>query len=107
MTDALTAIGSCGVVAIIRGPFLAGIEEIVGALIAGGVRVIEISLTSPDALAQIERAAACAGTRASVGAGTVLRGEEVEDVALRFTNVWIRRDGRWQMVAWQSTRIPG
>lgn len=81
MTDALTAIGSCGVVAIIRGPFLAEIEEIVGALIAGGVRAIEVSLTSPDALAQIQRAAACAGTRAAVGAGTVLRAEEVDDVA--------------------------
>ena len=25
---------------------------------------------------------------------------------MRFTNVWVRRDGRWQMVAWQSTRLP-
>lgn len=25
---------------------------------------------------------------------------------LRFTDVWARRDGRWQMVAWQSTRMP-
>jgi ketosteroid isomerase-like protein len=25
---------------------------------------------------------------------------------LRFTNVWLRRDGRWQMVAWHSLRLP-
>ena len=25
---------------------------------------------------------------------------------LRYTDVWVLRDGRWQMVSWQSTRIP-
>lgn len=25
---------------------------------------------------------------------------------LRFTNVWLLREGRWRMVAWQSTRLP-
>lgn len=25
---------------------------------------------------------------------------------LRFTDIWAKRDGRWQMVAWQSTRMP-
>lgn len=25
---------------------------------------------------------------------------------LRFTDIWARRDGRWQMIAWQSTRLP-
>lgn len=27
--------------------------------------------------------------------------------SVRFTDVYARRDGRWQMVAWQSTRLPG
>jgi len=26
--------------------------------------------------------------------------------AVRFTTVYVRREGRWQMVAWQSTRLP-
>lgn len=26
---------------------------------------------------------------------------------LRFTSVWVNRDGRWQMVAWHSARLPG
>ncbi len=25
---------------------------------------------------------------------------------VRFTDVWLFRDGNWQMVAWQSTRLP-
>lgn len=25
---------------------------------------------------------------------------------MRFTSTWVRRDDRWQMVAWQSTRLP-
>jgi hypothetical protein len=25
---------------------------------------------------------------------------------LRFIDVWARRNGRWQMIAWQSTRLP-
>ena len=28
------------------------------------------------------------------------------DNQLRYTDVWVLRDGRWQMVAWQSTRLP-
>jgi ketosteroid isomerase-like protein len=27
--------------------------------------------------------------------------------AVRFTDVWSNKGGRWQMVAWQSTRLPG
>lgn len=81
--SALDAIGACGVVAIVRGGFLADIATIVEALIDGGVRAIEVSLTSPEAEAQIERAAATAGTRAAIGAGTVLDARSVEAVFQR------------------------
>src|SRR3954462_1400005 len=27
-----------------------------------------------------------------------------KDVSIRFTDVWVNRAGRWQMVAWQSTK---
>jgi len=30
---------------------------------------------------------------------------EAKDVNLRFTDVWVNRAGRWQMVAWQSTKL--
>jgi 2-dehydro-3-deoxyphosphogluconate aldolase/(4S)-4-hydroxy-2-oxoglutarate aldolase len=79
-SSALAAIDACGIVAIIRGPFLADIEGIVTALVDGGIRAIEISLTSELAFEQIERAAAAAGSRAAIGAGTVLRPDEVDEV---------------------------
>jgi uncharacterized protein (TIGR02246 family) len=28
------------------------------------------------------------------------------DLQVRFTDVYVRRDGAWQLVAWQSTRLP-
>ena len=33
-------------------------------------------------------------------------GGEVRPSHLRYTSVWTVRDGRWQMVAWQATRLP-
>ena len=33
------------------------------------------------------------------------RGEQRRS-ELRYTDVWVQRDGRWQMVSWQSTRLP-
>jgi hypothetical protein len=32
-------------------------------------------------------------------------GADVE-IRLQFTNVWVKRAGKWRMVAWQSTRLP-
>jgi len=32
-------------------------------------------------------------------------GEAINNT-LRFTDVWVKRDGQWQMTAWQSTRMP-
>jgi hypothetical protein len=31
---------------------------------------------------------------------------EAKDVHLRYTDVWVNSAGRWQMVAWQSTKLP-
>ena len=35
----------------------------------------------------------------------ISKGQPVDN-QLRYTDVWVLRDGRWQMVSWQSTRIP-
>ena len=49
------------------------------------------------------------GTTAVItGAGrfkVTSRGQALDN-QLRYTDVWVLRDGRWQMVAWQSTRMP-
>ena len=29
-----------------------------------------------------------------------------KDLSLRFTDVWVNRAGKWQMVAWQSVKLP-
>ena len=79
----MSAIDAGGVVAIIRGAFLDDIDVIIPALLAGGVRAIEVSLTSPRALDQIERAVVVAGAAAVIGAGTVMTQEDVEQAAKR------------------------
>jgi hypothetical protein len=35
-----------------------------------------------------------------------IRLEGIPSYPVLFLNVWARRDGSWQMVAWQATRIP-
>jgi hypothetical protein len=35
----------------------------------------------------------------------VRAGDRQLDMAVRFTDVYVKRDGRWQMITWQSTRI--
>ncbi|MES2731913.1 MAG: nuclear transport factor 2 family protein [Bacteroidota bacterium] len=34
-----------------------------------------------------------------------MNGQELK-LLLRYTDVYVKRKGRWQMVAWQSTRLP-
>ena len=36
---------------------------------------------------------------------SVVQNGEAKDVNLRFTDVWVNRAGRWQLVAWQSTKL--
>lgn len=80
---AMAAIDAGGVVAIIRGDVRLTIDVVVEQLISGGVRAIEVSLTSPHAFEQIERAALVAGSRALVGAGTVMTPADVVDASRR------------------------
>ena len=37
---------------------------------------------------------------------SVNAGGRANNFGVRFTDVYARRSGRWQMVAWQSTRLP-
>lgn len=70
----------CPLVAIIRGVTS---DEAIGigeALIESGIRIIEVPLNSPEPLASIERLAGRFGDEALIGAGTVLRAEDVARV---------------------------
>jgi 2-dehydro-3-deoxyphosphogalactonate aldolase len=70
----------CPLVAIIRGVTADEAEGIADAIYEGGIRIIEVPLNSPDPLRSIERIAAKFGDRTLVGAGTVLRREQVGQV---------------------------
>ena len=69
------------IVAILRGDFGGREEDIVDALVESGITAVETTLNSPGAFDSIGRLAARFGSRIAVGAGTVLRPEDVERAA--------------------------
>jgi ketosteroid isomerase-like protein len=68
---------------------------------------IKSGKTKYTSIVPSERQVHVMGTVATVIGVAVMRGEEEPgvDVAIRYTSVHLLRDGRWQMIAWQSTRI--
>jgi 2-dehydro-3-deoxyphosphogluconate aldolase/(4S)-4-hydroxy-2-oxoglutarate aldolase len=62
--------------AIIRGDDPVTCERIAAVLVDNGISVLEVSLTSTDALKVIERVAAAVGPDVHVGAGTVLTADD-------------------------------
>ena len=69
------------IVAILRGVTPGEILAVAGALVAAGIRAIEVPLNSPDALTSIGLLCAAHGDKVLCGAGTVLSPRAVEDVA--------------------------
>ncbi|HVH37901.1 MAG TPA: 2-dehydro-3-deoxy-6-phosphogalactonate aldolase [Sphingomicrobium sp.] len=74
-------LAQCPLIAIIRGVDPQAAAEVGEALYEGGIRIIEVPLNSPEPLDSIARLRRRLGDRAMVGAGTVLRVEEVSAVA--------------------------
>ena len=68
----ISALEGCGVVAVIRMRDSRRIRSVVDALLKGGVRAIEVTMTVPDALAVIGELAAALPEAVLLGAGTVL-----------------------------------
>ena len=71
----------CPLVAILRGIRPEETEAVCNALYEGGIRLLEITLNTPNALDCIDIAVKHAEGRQMVGAGTVLTAEEVTAVA--------------------------
>ena len=69
-----------GVIAVVRLPAGADFRALAGALAAGGVSVVEITLTTPGALAGVRDRTAQDVPGAVVGAGTVLDERSARDV---------------------------
>lgn len=68
-------------IAILRGITPPEVDGHVGALIEAGFRYIEIPLNSPDWQQSIPRAISRYGDKAVIGAGTVLKPEQVDHLA--------------------------
>ncbi|MEU3269779.1 bifunctional 4-hydroxy-2-oxoglutarate aldolase/2-dehydro-3-deoxy-phosphogluconate aldolase [Saccharomonospora sp. NPDC006951] len=65
--------------AIIRGDDPSACERTAEVLVESGVRLLEVSLTSSDALGVLERITASIGSGAHIGAGTVLTARDARD----------------------------
>ena len=68
-----------GAIAVLRFKGEMPTESVADALICGGIRVLEVTLTTPDALSAIETLNRCFGTEVLIGAGSVTAGEQVQD----------------------------
>ncbi|GGE08694.1 2-dehydro-3-deoxy-6-phosphogalactonate aldolase [Polymorphobacter glacialis] len=75
------AMAEMPLVAVLRGVRPEEIEAVGAALVAAGIRIIEVPLNSPEAYESIARLAGLAGDDVLVGAGTVLDVEAVGRVA--------------------------
>jgi len=69
----------CGVVAVIRAPSKELLTDITRALLAGGVISVEVTMSTPDAIAGIEMLARQFDDQALIGVGTVLKPETARD----------------------------
>jgi len=76
----LKHLDQCPLVAIIRGVTPDEAEAIGQAIYDGGIRIVEVPLNSPDPLKSIEALAKRFGEQMLVGAGTVLKPEDVQRV---------------------------
>jgi 2-dehydro-3-deoxyphosphogalactonate aldolase len=75
-----SAFSRCPLVAILRGVKPDEVEAIGDALVDAGFELIEVPMNSPEPLDSIARLAKRFAGRAVIGAGTVLREEQVDSV---------------------------
>lgn len=68
------------IIAILRGIRTKEVEAIVGALCREGILIAEIPMNSPDPIASIRLAQKLFGQRMLIGAGTVTRVEDVQEI---------------------------
>jgi 2-dehydro-3-deoxyphosphogluconate aldolase/(4S)-4-hydroxy-2-oxoglutarate aldolase len=61
-----------GIVAVVRALSAGQVIPLTEALVAGGIQAVEITMTTPDAIDAIARAAKHFGSNALIGVGTVL-----------------------------------
>jgi len=76
--DVLAQLTSAGIVPVIRAESADIALKVVDALVSGGIRTLEITMTVPDAMSAIRRVAEAFGDTVLLGAGTVTSRELAE-----------------------------
>lgn len=89
----------CPLVAIVRGVTPDEAEAIGDAIFESGMRIIEVPLNSPEPLKSIERLARKFGETMLVGAGTVLRPDEVKQVGDAGGRILVSPDTNTEVIA--------
>jgi len=89
----------CPLIAIIRGVTPAEAEAIGDAIFEAGIRIIEVPLNSPEPLRSIALLARKFGEAALVGAGTVLKSSEVQDVQSAGGRIIVSPNTRVEVIA--------
>ncbi len=67
------------IVAVVRLQDSTQIMDVVGAIVKGGIKIIEITLTTPNAIQKIGKLKKIYGDHVLIGAGSVLNGEMAEE----------------------------
>ena len=75
--------------------------EFIGALTSGAVRYHQMDHSDVQARAYNNTVVLTGRSAVRIRAAS----DEIS-FQLRFINIYVKRNGRWQMVAWQSTRLP-
>jgi 2-dehydro-3-deoxyphosphogluconate aldolase/(4S)-4-hydroxy-2-oxoglutarate aldolase len=76
--DVIRRIGEIGIVPVVRAATVEDANRAVEAICAGGIPILEITMTVPDAISVIRHVVREHGSKALVGAGTVTTGEQAE-----------------------------
>ncbi len=105
------AFAKCPLIAILRGVKPDEVEAIGEALVEAGFTILEVPMNSPDPLDSIARLARTLKGRAVVGAGTVLRVEDVEAVGAAGGTLIIAPNANLRVIAAAAERgyvaLPG
>jgi 2-dehydro-3-deoxyphosphogalactonate aldolase len=110
--DGLTGwLARCPLIAILRGITPEDAEAVGDALVGAGIAIIEVPLNSPRPIESIRALARRFARRALVGAGTVMRASQVEEVAAAGGNLIVTPHATTEVVRAATSKglvaIPG
>src|SRR6266576_6141328 len=76
--DVIRRVGEIGIIPVVRAASVEEATRAVEAICAGGIPVVEITMTVPNAISVIREVAKQHGAKVLIGAGTVTSAEQAE-----------------------------